>query len=55
MELRIRVRIDTNECEISYPLKTRDYVSYDDGGTLNSAVKAVKDIVESLKKESKNE
>lgn len=54
-ELRIRVVIDNNECEVSYPLSERSMVSYDNGSTLNSVVKAIKDIVEILKKENNNE
>jgi hypothetical protein len=51
-ELRIRVVIDNNECEVSYPLSQRDAVRYDDNeSTLFCAVKAIKDIVEILKKE----
>lgn len=52
-ELRIRVVIDNNECEISYPLSERATVSYHDDSTLNSVVKAIKDIAEILKKENK--
>lgn len=52
-ELRIRVKIDDNECEVSYPLSERSAVSYYDDSTLNSVVKAIKDIVEILKKENK--
>ena len=51
-ELRIRVVIDNNECEISYPLSERATVSYHDDSTLNSVVKAIKDIAEILKKEN---
>ena len=51
-ELRIRVVIDNNECEVSYPLSERSMVSYDKGSTLNSVVKAIQDIVEILKKEN---
>jgi len=54
-EFRIRVVIDNNECEVSYPLSERSMVSYDGGSTLNSVVKAIQDIVEILKKESNNE
>lgn len=54
-EFRIRVVIDNNECEVSYPLSERSMVSYDGGSTLNSCVKAIQDIVEILKKESNNE
>lgn len=54
-ELRIRVKLDDNECEVSYPLSERSMVSYDGGSTLNSVVKAIQDIVEILKKESNNE
>jgi len=51
-ELRIRVVIDNNECEVSYPLSERSAVRYDDNeSTLFCAVKAIKDIVEILKKE----
>ena len=51
-ELKIRVVIDNNECEVSYPLSQRSSVTYYDDSTLNSAVKAIKDIVEILKKEN---
>jgi hypothetical protein len=55
-QIRIRVRIDNRECEISYPLTERQRVGYSDtSDTLYSAVKAIKDIVETLKKESNNE
>ena len=51
-EFRIRVVIDNNKCEVSYPLSQRGAVSYDDNeSTLFCAVKAIKDIVEILKKE----
>ena len=49
-ELRIRVVIDNNECELSYPLAERQSVSFDGTSTLSCAVKAIKDIVETLKK-----
>jgi hypothetical protein len=50
-EFRIRVVIDNNECEVSYPLSQRGAVSYDDNeSTLFCAVKAIKDIVHILKK-----
>jgi hypothetical protein len=51
-ELRIRVVIDNNECELSYPLAERQSVSYDGTSTLSCAVKAIKDIVETIKKEN---
>ena len=54
-EFKIRVVIYNNECEVSYPLAQRDAVSYNGDSTLNCAVKAIKDIVEILKKESNNE
>jgi hypothetical protein len=55
-QIRIRVRIDNRECEVSYPLTERQRVGYSDtSDTLYSAVKAIKDIVETLKKESNNE
>ena len=54
-EFKIRVVIDNNECEVSYPLSERGCVVYDDDSTLNSAVRAIKDIVEILKKQSNNE
>jgi hypothetical protein len=54
-ELRIRVKLDTNECELSYPLSQRSLVSYDSDSTLYSAIKAIKDIVEIIKKESNND
>ena len=50
-EFRIRVVIDNNECEVSYPLSERSAVSYDNNeSTLFCAVKAIKDIVHILKK-----
>jgi len=53
---KIRVVIDNKECEVSYPLSQRDAVRYNDNeSTLFCAVKAIKDIVEILKKESNNE
>lgn len=51
-EFKIRVVIDNNECEVSYPLSERGCVVYDDDSTLNSAVRAIKDIVEILKTEN---
>lgn len=51
-ELRIRVVIDNNECELSYPLVERQSVSYDGASTLSCAVKAIKDLVEIIRKES---
>lgn len=51
-ELRIRVVIDNNECEVSYPLAQRDAVSYNGDSTLNCAVRAIRDIVEILKTEN---
>lgn len=51
-ELRIRVVIDNNECEVSYPLSERSMVSYDNGSTLNSVVRAIQDIVQILKVEN---
>lgn len=52
-ELRIRVVIGNNECEVSYPLTPREAVRYDtDESTLFCAVKAVKDIVEIFKVEN---
>ena len=52
-EFRIKVVIDNNECEVSYPLSQRDAVRYDDNeSTLFCAVKAIKDIVQILKVEN---
>ena len=52
-ELRIRVVIDNNECEVSYPLTPREAVRYDtDESTLFCAVEAIKDIVQILKVEN---
>lgn len=51
-ELRIRVVVDNNECEVSYPLSERSMVSYDNGSTLNSVVRAIQDIVQILKVEN---
>jgi hypothetical protein len=51
-EFRIRVVVDNNECEVSYPLSERGSVTYDGDSTLNSAVKAIKDVVEILKKKN---
>ena len=51
-ELRIRVVINNNECEVSYPLAQRDAVSYNGDSTLNCAVRAIQDIVQILKVEN---
>lgn len=48
--LKIRVRIDDKEVEVSYPITERSVVGYD-SGTLVSAVKAIKDIVDHLTKD----
>jgi hypothetical protein len=49
--LYIRVKYNGKEAEISYPLSERTQVTYDGSttSTLVGAVKAVKDLVETLK------
>jgi hypothetical protein len=50
--LRIKVRIGDKEAEVSYPLSERHQVDYkSDTSTLLSAIKALKDMVNTLKEE----
>lgn len=48
-QLRIRVKIDNKEVEMSYPLSERTQVDYNsNSSTLVSAVKAISDIIDKM-------